>query len=106
MPSTFGPRPTETSIRSASTVSPSPQWKRAGRDDRRLEGDVLSALDRDRVRILEAPGAAHPFDAVGLEERRDARGHLLDDGRLPLVRGREVELGLAHLHAELGEGLL
>ena len=30
--------------------------ERAGGDDRRLEGDVLPALDRDRVRVLEAAG--------------------------------------------------
>ena len=34
-------------------------------------------------------------DAVRLEERRDAAGHLLDDRGLPLVRLREVERRLA-----------
>src|SRR5205823_12420736 len=77
----------------------------AGRDDRRLEGDVLRALDRDRVRVLEAARAADPLDAVGLEEAGDPLRHLLDDLGLPLVRGGEVELRLADLHAELREGL-
>ena len=59
-----------------------------------LEGDVLPALDRDRVRVLEAALALHPLDAVRLEEARDAARHLLDDAVLPLVRRAEVELGL------------
>ncbi len=68
--------------------------------------DVLPTLDRDRVRVGEAARALDPLDAVRLEEARDAAGHLLDDSVLPLVRSREVELRLAHLHAELGERLL
>ena len=64
------------------------------RDDRLLEGDVLPALDRDRVRVLEVADTLHPLDAVRLEEARDPAGHLLDDRRLPLVRGRQVELRL------------
>ena len=59
-----------------------------------LEGDVLAALDGDRVRALEAAVALHPLDAVRLEEAGDALRHLLDDARLPLVRGAEVELRL------------
>ena len=65
--------------------------------------DVLAALDRDRVRVAERALALHPLDAVRLEERGDAAGHLRDDGGLPLVRRREVELGLAHRDAELRE---
>ena len=78
----------------------------AGRDDGGAEGDVLPTLDRDRVRVGEAAGALDPFDAVRLEELRDAAGHLLDDAVLPLVRGREVELRLADVDSELGKGLL
>ena len=48
------------------------QRVRAGGDDRALEGDVLPALDRDRVRVLEAPGALDPLDAVRLEQAGDA----------------------------------
>jgi hypothetical protein len=77
-----------------------------GGDDRALEGDVLAALDRDRVRVLEAAGALHPLDAVRLEQGRDPAGHLLDDGGLPLVRGRQVELRFADLDSELGKALL
>src|SRR2546423_2733868 len=80
--------------------------ERARGDDRRLERDVLAALDRDRVRVREAAGALHPLDAVRLEEARDAARHLLDDAGLPLVRGAEVEARLADLDAELCEGLL
>src|SRR5512132_431228 len=75
-------------------------------DDCLLERDVLAALDRDRVRVLEAALALDPVDAVRLEERGDTAGHLLDDARLPLVCSREVEVRLADLDAELGEGLL
>ena len=82
------------------------QREGACRDDRALEAHVLPTLDRDRVRVLEAAGALHPLDAVGLEEAGDARGHLLDDPGLPLVRGREVELRRPDLDAELAEGLL
>ena len=67
------------------------------------ERDVLAALDRDRVRVLERARALDPLDAVRLEERRDAAGHLLDDAGLPLVRGGEVELRLVDGDAELGE---
>ena len=80
-----------------------PDRERAGGDDRGLEGHVLPALDRDRVRVLERAGALDPLDAVRLEERRDAAGHLLDDRGLPLVRLAEVELRLADLDAELAE---
>ena len=55
---------------------------------------------------LKRPAALDPFDAVRLEERRDPARHLLDDAVLPLVRGREVEVGLPDLNAELAEGLL
>ena len=48
------------------------QRERARCDDRVLEGDVLPAFDRDRVRVLERAGALDPLDAVRLEERRDA----------------------------------
>ncbi len=65
------------------------QRERAGRDDGRLERDVLPALDRDRVRVLERPDALDPLDAVRLEESRDAAGELLDDRVLPHVRLRE-----------------
>src|SRR5207253_3139191 len=54
----------------------------------------------------EAAHALDPFDAVRLEEARDALRHLLDDARLPLVRDCEVELRLADVDAELREGLL
>ncbi len=40
----------------------------AGRDDSRLEGDVLTALDGDLVRALERAAALDPLDAVRLEE--------------------------------------
>src|SRR5581483_1927311 len=80
--------------------------ERAGGDDRLLEGDALAALDPDRVRVGEAADAFHPLDAVRLEERGDARGHLLDDGRLPRVRLREVELRTRDVDAELREVLL
>ena len=82
------------------------KWKRAGRDDRGLEGDVFSAFDRQRVRIPEGAGALHPVDAVRLEEPGDARRHLLDDARLPRVRRGEVERCASDLHAELREALL
>ena len=80
--------------------------ERAGRDDRLLEGDVLPALDRDRVRALEAALALHPLDAVRLEEARDPARHLLDDAVLPLDRRAEVELRLRDVDAELGEHVL
>src|SRR5581483_2976592 len=80
--------------------------ERARCDDRALEGDVLAALDRDRVRVLEGALALHPLDTVCLEQARDAAGHLLDDAGLPLVRGSEVERGVVDLDAELGEGLV
>ena len=38
-----------------------------------------------------------------LKSDGNAAGHLADDGALPLVRGAEVELRLADLHAELRE---
>ena len=57
-------------------------------------------------RVLERAGALDPLDAVRLEEQRDARGHLLDDAVLPLVRRAEFELEAAELHAELVEGVL
>ena len=82
------------------------QRERARRDDRLLEGDVLPALDGDRVRVLERAGALDPLDAVRLEERGDAGRHLLDDAVLPLVRLAEFELEAAELHAELVEGVL
>ena len=82
-----------------------PHRERARRDDRRAERDVLPALDRDRVRVRERARALDPLDAVDLEERRDAAGHLLDDGVLPLVRLAEVELRLGDLDAELPERL-
>src|SRR5918995_1418951 len=78
----------------------------AGRDDGGAEGDVLPTLDRDRVRVGEAACALHPLDPIRLEELRNAAGHLLDDAVLPLVRGREVELWLADVDSELGEGLV
>ncbi len=80
--------------------------ERARRDDRMLEGDVLAALDGDRVCVLERAGALDPLDAVRLEEKCDAIGHLLDDAVLPLVRLPEFELEAAELHAELVEGVL
>ena len=80
--------------------------KRAGGDDRAPEDDVLPALDGDRVRVPEAPFPLDPLDSVRLEEARDAVRHLLDDGRLPLVRRREVELGRPDPDAESREGLL
>ena len=92
--------------RRVETLDRRAQRERPGRDDRALEGDVLPTLDRDRVRVLEAPDALDPLDAVRLEEARDAAGHLLDDALLPLVRRREVELRLADLDAELPERLL
>ena len=55
---------------------------------------------------LKRPDALDPLDAVRLEEARDALRHLLDDAGLPRVRGREVELRLADLDAELREALL
>src|SRR4029450_1430171 len=74
-------------------------------DDLVLERDVLSALDRDRVRVLEMARALDPLHPVRLEERRDAAGHLLHDACLPLVCGAEVEVRLADLDAELRKGL-
>ena len=68
-----------------------------------LNVDVLAALDADRVRARERAGALDPLDAVRLEEAGDAAGHLLDDGGLPLVRLREVELRLTDRHTELAE---
>src|SRR3954466_13251479 len=82
------------------------QRERAGRDDRRLERDVLPALDRDRVRVLELAGALHPLDAVRLQQARDAPRHLLDDTGLPLVGRREVERRAVDLDAELRERLV
>ena len=72
-----------------------PERRRAGRDDRLLEVHVLPALDRDRVRVVEAARALHPLDAVRLEEAGDALRHLLDDAGLPGVRRGEVERRLA-----------
>ena len=74
-----------------------------GRDDRRLEVDVLAALDRDRVRARELAVALDPLDAVGLEEPGDAARHLLDDAGLPLVGGGEIELRRLDRDAELRE---
>src|SRR5918996_1700257 len=82
------------------------QRVRPGRDDRALEGHVLPAVHGERVGVFEAALALDPLDAVGLEEAGDAVRELAHDGRLPLVRLREVELGRAHLDAELLEGLL
>ena len=82
------------------------QRERAGGDHGVLEGDVLAALDRDRVRVLEAAGALDPLDAVGLEEECHAVCHLLDDAVLPLVGRGQVEGRRADLDAELGEGLV
>src|SRR5207249_3984082 len=42
---------------------------------------------------------------AGLEERGHALGHLLDDGRFPLVCLGEVELGVGDGDAELVEGV-
>src|SRR6188472_2106037 len=82
------------------------QRVRAGRDDRLLECDVLGAVDRERVRVLEAAGALDPLNPVRLEEARDAVRHLLRDAILPRVGGCEVEGGRADLDAELAERLL
>jgi hypothetical protein len=46
-----------------------PQRRRARGDDPALERDVLTAVDCDRVRVLEATVALDPLDAVRLEER-------------------------------------
>src|SRR5581483_5241099 len=62
-----------------------PERERPGRDDGLLERDVLAALDCDRARVAEASGALHPFDAVRLEEARDALRHLLHDAGLPRI---------------------
>src|SRR5439155_6345535 len=83
-----------------------PERKRAGRDDRRLEGDVFAPFERDRVGVPEAAGALDPLDAVGLEEAGDALRHLVDDLRFPFIRRREIEARSADLDAELGEGVL
>ena len=80
-----------------------PDRERARRDDRLLERDVLAAVDRDRVRVLERARALDPLDAVGLEEARDAARHLLDDGGLPLVGVGEVELRLGDRTPSLPE---
>ena len=82
-----------------------PQRRRAGGDDRGLESDVLGALHGERVRVLEPADAAHPLDAVRLEEAGDAGGHLVDDRVLPLVGAPEVELRLRDVDAELGEAV-
>ena len=72
-----------------------------------LEGDVLPALDRDRVRVLEAAGALHPLDAVRLEEARRRRSVIcLTTPSFHSFAVAEVELRLADVDAELGEGLL
>ena len=83
-----------------------PHREGAGGDDRAPEGDVLPALDGDRVRVLERAGALDPFDPVRLQEHGDAARHLLADLRLPLVGNGEVELWGADLDTEAGEGLL
>src|SRR2546430_1025854 len=98
-PSTLGPPPTETSMRSASTVSPSPQCTVS-------EPPPSPTFDGEGVRVRERPVSLDPVDAVGLEERRDAVGHLLDDPGLPFVRRAELELEATELHAELVEGVL
>src|SRR5436190_863680 len=67
---------------------------------------MIVTSDPDRVPIREAAGALDPLDAIGLEEAGDALGHLVDDLRLPLVRGREVEARGADLDAELRERVL
>jgi hypothetical protein len=82
------------------------EGERPRRDDRGAELHVLPALDLDRVRVLEAACALDPLDPVRLEQRGDAACHLIDDAGLPLVRRAEVEVRLADLNAELGEGLL
>ena len=61
----------------------------------------ISPLSKERAPILETGAALEPRHVVGLEERSDAAGHLLDDLRLPLVGLGEVELGLAADDAEL-----
>src|SRR5206468_10228085 len=88
------------------SVDGGPERRRARRHDRALERAVLAAVDRERVGVLEAASALDPLDAVGLEERRDAAGQLLDDALLPLLRSREVELRRADHDAELLEGLV
>src|SRR5262249_45384169 len=66
-----------------------------GCNDRRGERNFLFALDRQCVRVAERALSLHPPDAVRLEERRDAARHLVAHRLLPLVRGREVEAGVA-----------
>src|SRR5579862_5597338 len=83
-----------------------PDRERARRDDRLLEGDVLSTFNGERIRVFEAAVALDPFDAVRLEQAGDALRHLLDDARLPRVRSGEVELGAGNVDAELREVLL
>src|SRR5262245_23830516 len=92
--------------RRVETLDRRPEGERARRDDRRLEGDVLPALDRDRVRVLEGADPLHPLDAVCLEERRDTARHLLDDAGFPLVRLPELEREAVELHPELLERVL
>ena len=52
---------------------------------------------------LNEPVALHPVDAVRLEERGDALGHLRDDARLPLVRLRRSRAAARRRDAELAE---
>ena len=69
------------------------------------ESNLTSSPPSTAIVFASCEGAlaAHPLDAVRLEERGDPAGHLRDDAVLPPVGGREVELGLVDDDAELLE---
>src|SRR5436190_1731360 len=110
--STVGPRPTDTSIRSHSTVSPSPKWTVRPLPESSTfvhcfsRCSTIPRLPNCFASSLEVSGSLDPLHPVGLEEAGDARGHLIDDLRLPFVGGPEVEAWRADLDAELGERVL
>ena len=83
-----------------------PDRERAGGDDRALE--VRRPPPPSTAIVFgagERPLAVDPLDAVRLEQRGDAAGHLVDDGVLPRGDRAEVERRVGGPDAELRERL-
>ena len=70
------------------------------------EGDVLLALDRDRVCVLECAAAGHDRDPVGLDHAGYAVHEARHDPLFVLLRLGEVELGPGDVDTDPGERLV